>query len=125
MKRALVLLVVIVAVLGLWQATYPDRYDHKGIHYVLWKHHLASMDLDRASAIIINDPDRDSMILGKTQQQLAHRFGYLRSPVQVSPYLQDYCWAARPGSDVMFLRDEDLMIVFTNGRASETVTCKG
>jgi hypothetical protein len=112
MKRALVLLVVIVAVLGLWQATYPDRYDHKGIHYVLWKHHLASMDLD-------------SMILGKTQQQLAHRFGYLRSPVQVSPYLQDYCWAARPGSDVMFLRDEDLMIVFTNGRASETVTCKG
>ena len=125
MKRALGILVLIIVVLGLWQATYPDRYDHKGIHCVLWKHHLASMDLDRASSIILNDPDRDAMILGRTPQELAHRFGYLKSTSEVRPYLRDYCGAARPGSDVLFLRNEDLMIVFANGRATETVTCKG
>lgn len=125
MKRALGFLALIAVVVGLWQATYPDRYDRKSIHYVLWKHHLASMDLDRATSIILNDPDRDAMILGQTQQELARRFGYLKSPAEVRPYLRDYCWAARPGANVMFLHNEDLMIVFTNGRASEAVTCKG
>ena len=125
MKRTLGILVFIAAALGLWQVTYPGRYDGKGLHYVLWKHHLASMDLDRASAIVINDPERNAMMLGKTQQELTHRFGYLKSPAEVRPYLRDYCWAARPGSDVMFLRNEDLMIVFTNGQASEIVTCQG
>jgi hypothetical protein len=124
-KRTFVALVLIAAVLGIWQATYPDRYDRKGIHYVFWKHHLVSMDLDRASAIIINDPDRDAMILGQTKKQLTHRFRYLKTPSEVGPYLRDYCWGARPGSDAMFLRNSDLMIVFTGGRASETVTCKG
>jgi hypothetical protein len=125
MKRAVGIFGFIIIVLGLWQAMYPDRYDHKGIHYVLWKHHLASIDLDRASSIILNDPDRDAMILGQTRQELVHRFGYLKSPAQVRPYLRDYCMMSRSGADVMFLRNEDLMIVFTNGLASETVTCKG
>ena len=65
------------------------------------------------------------MILSQTPHELVLRFGYLKSISEVRPYLRDYCWAARPGSDVMFRRNEYLMIVFTNGRASETVTCKG
>ncbi len=89
MKRTLGILVLIAAVLGLWQATYPGRYDGKGLHYVLWKHHLASMDLDRASAIVINDPERNAMMLGKTRQELTRRFGYLKSPTEVRPYLRD------------------------------------
>jgi hypothetical protein len=107
----------------LWQATYSDRYDPKGLHYVLWKYHLAPMNLDRASSIVVMDRDRDAMILGRTKEQLSQRFGYLKSPVEVRPYLRDYCWASRPGSDAVFLRDVDLMIVFSGGRAVETITC--
>lgn len=125
MKRVVVIFALVALTFGIWWATYPDKYDHKNPHYVLWKHHLAAMDLDRASSVIINDPDRDSMILGKTKPELVQRFGYLRTPAQVRPYLRDYCWAARPNSDAMFLRDRDLMIVFVNGRASEIITCKG
>src|SRR5471032_941822 len=108
MKRPLGILVLIVAVLGIWQAIYHDPYDPKNMHYVLWKHHLASMDLDRASAIVLYH-DHQELIVGKTRQQLERRFGYLKSPAEVRPYLRDYCWAARPGSDAMFLRNEDLM----------------
>jgi hypothetical protein len=125
MKRALYIAAFVTLFFGLWWATYPDRYDSKNPHYVLWKHHLAPMDLDRATANVAIDPDRDSMILGRTKTQLAKRFGYLKTPSEARSYLRDYCLAARPGADAIFLRNQDLMVVFRDGRSTEVVTCKG
>ncbi len=125
MKRAFLTLALCCFIGGLWWAAYPDQYDRKNPHYVLWKYHLASMNLDRASSIIVNDPDRNPMILGKTKTDLTKRFGYLKAPSDVRQYLHDYCWSTRSGSDAMFLRNTDLMVIFTNGQASEIVYCKG
>jgi hypothetical protein len=124
MKRAFGILALIVVALGVWQSVYHDPYDPKNVRYLLWKHDLAPMNLDLASAIILIDPDRNVMILGRTPEELAFRFGYLKSSAEVRPHLRE-CSALRPGAKVMFLRNVDLMIVFVNGRASETVICKG
>ena len=125
MRYGIGVVIIVGLTLVLWQTMYPDQYDPKGLHYVLWKHHLAYMDVERASEIITHDRDRNSMILGRTKAELTQRFGYLKSPAEVRLYLRDYCWGARPGSDAMFLRDRDLMIVFTDGRATDIVTCEG
>jgi hypothetical protein len=125
MKRIIYLVAFVAVFFGLWWATYPDRYDPKNPHYVLWKHHLAPMDLDRATSDVALDPDRNAMILGRTKLELAKRFGYLKTSAEVRPYLRNYCLAARPGADAMFLRNHNMMIVFIDGRATEVVTCKG
>jgi hypothetical protein len=125
MKRTLYFTAFIALFFGLWWATYPDQYDSKNPHYVLWKYHLAPMNLDRATANVGIDPDRNSMILGRTKAELTQRFGYLKTPFAVRPYLRDYCLAFRPNADAMFLRNQDMMIVFRDESAIEVVTCKG
>jgi hypothetical protein len=78
---AVVLLLVAVG----WEALYPDKYDPKNIHYVLWKWHLAPIDLDRAVSTMHHDRASEEMILGKSEAAVTKRFGYLLSPEAAHP----------------------------------------
>jgi hypothetical protein len=107
-------------------ATYPDKYDPKNIHYVLWKWGFVSIDRDRALGTMTHD-NADPLVVGKTKSELIRRFGYLRSINEASPYLRDYCYygSGRGGKSVGFLRETNWMVVFENGKAVELVLCKG
>ncbi len=111
---------VMAALLGVWQATYPGPNDPKCIHYVLWKWHLLPLNLHRAVSIMINDPDRDSMLLDKTEEQLRRRFGYLLPAQQVWGCDVKQFNRAIPKADTVFtLRRSDLLIVFHHGVSSQ------
>jgi hypothetical protein len=122
LKILLVIAFVILFITGVWEAMYPDRDDPKNLHYVLWKWHLASIDLDRAVGVMSHDRSSEQMILGKNEKSLTSRFGYLLSPEVASPC---YGPAAREatanGDKVLFLRKSDYMIVFHNGVATRVV----
>ena len=67
----------------------------------------------------------DQLALGKTKRQLEERFGFVRTADQVSPYLRDYCAAARSSTDVRFLNLSDYMVIMKQDRAVGLVLCKG
>ncbi len=126
MKRIVLWGVITIAVFALlWEAAYPDRYDRKNPHYVAWKYHLLPMDAHRAVSVMTEDPDRNWLVLGKSKEELEQCFGFVLTVDQIRPYLRDYCAAARPSADVLFLNSNDLMVVMSHGRAVEVVTCKG
>lgn len=118
----------------LWIATYPDRGDPKNLNYVLWKHGLNSdMDLNTALATMTHDRWSERRVLGLTPDQLKDRFGYVKTYDEVSPYLQRCATPTGLGEpektprvqNVLFLRDEDYMVIMRNGRAVDLVLCKG
>jgi hypothetical protein len=74
---------------------YPDEGDPKNIKYVLWKHGLYKMDLDLATEVMVGDPHRESLVIGKTEAQLKKRFGYLLTPDEASFYVRA-CTSDRP-----------------------------
>jgi hypothetical protein len=113
------------SIIAAWQMTYSDNQDPKNIHYVAWKYNLSPMDPMRALATMTHDRWPDRLVLGKSPEGLAERFGFTRTTAQVSPYLRDYCAAARPRADVLFLNNSDYMVVMKNGKAVELVLCKG
>jgi hypothetical protein len=120
--------------LRLWIATYPDRGDPKNLNYVLWKHGLNSdMDLDTALATMTHDTWAVNRVVGLTPNQLKDRFGYVKTFDQARPYLQLCATPNAVGKlanspnehDVLYLRDDDWMVVLKNGRAVDLVLCKG
>lgn len=114
--------VAILIVTGVWEAMYPDRDDPKNLHYVLWKWHLASIDLDRAVGVMSHDRASEQMILGKNEKSLRSRFGYMLFPEAASPCYRPYAReAAANGDKVLFLRKSDYMIVFHDGVATQAV----
>jgi hypothetical protein len=126
MKRILYWsIIAIAAFVALWEATYPDREDPKNIHYVAWKYHLLPMDPHRALSIMTHDQYSERLVLGKTKEELQQRFGFVLTTNQVRPYLRDYCAAARPGADVLFLNSNNYMVIMSQGKATELVLCKG
>jgi hypothetical protein len=113
-------------VLGLWEATYPGIDDPKNIHYLLWKSGFASIDLDRALGTMTHDAHSESLVLGKSEDELRKRFGYLRSLDEASSYLRNcYQGSYWNGQRVMFLRNSWYMVVFKNGKATDLVLVKG
>jgi hypothetical protein len=126
MKKRIVTSSVIVATLLvgvlLWWGLYPDKYDPKNIHYVLWKWHLASIDLDRAVSVMHHDHWSERMILGKSEESLTSRFGYLLPPEKVSPCYRNAGQGMAPtGDKALFLRKSDYLIVFHDGVATRVV----
>lgn len=122
LKIVLVFALVILVVAGGWKALYPDRDDPKNLHYVLWKWHLASIDLDRAVSVMSHDSASEQMILGKNERSLTSRFGYLLSPEAASPcYRAEAQKAKTNGDKVLFLRRSDYMIVFHDGVATQVI----
>ena len=118
--------VLIPCLLGaLWVATYPGYYDPKNLHYLLWKWGFASINLDRALSIMTHD-NFQPLVIGRSEDELRERFGYLRSLGEARPYLQGcYRKSDWDGKTVMFLRDSDYMVVFSNGKATDLVLVKG
>jgi hypothetical protein len=114
----------IVTFTGLWEVTYPDRYDPKNLHYLGWKWHLLPMEPRRALSTMTHD-NADALVLGKTQRELEHRFGFVLTVDQATPYLREYCASDRPSADVLFLNSSNYMVVMERNRAIELILCKG
>ena len=115
---AAILLVIVVG----WVGMYPDKYDPKNIHYVLWKWHLAPIDLDRAVSTMHHDRWSERMILGKSEAEVTKRFGYLLSPDAAPPCFRAESEGVAPPRDkALFLRKSDYLVIFHNGVAVRVV----
>ena len=126
MRKRIMIPGIIVAVLLLvvvgWEALYPDKYDPKNIHYVLWKWHLAPIDLDRAVSTMHHDRASEQMILGKSEAEVTKRFGYLLPPEKApSCFRAESEGVASPGDKALFLRKSDYLIIFRNDVAVRVV----
>ncbi len=101
---------------------YPDPHDPKSLRYVLWKHDLASMNLDIATANIEEDSaGKNALIIGKSPQQLRERFGFLLTPHQAGPVLEQCIrnsWA--DGRNPLYIRHTNMVVAFRNGVAAQT-----
>jgi hypothetical protein len=119
-------LAVLLVITGVWLALYPQDSDPKNIKYVLWKNGLYRMNLDMATGTMIGDNHRNELVLGKSEEDLRKRFGYLTLPADASPYLRN-CYAdlSWKGMKVMFIRSSPWMIVFRDDKAAELVLIKG
>ena len=108
------LLVIVIC----WKALYPDYYDPKNLQYVLWKHGLASIDLDRAVAVMPHARFSEQLVLGKDMDGLRRRFGFLRSPNEENSHLRAVALSQRQdGEDVAFLRNSHYAVYLSNGKA--------
>jgi hypothetical protein len=131
MKKRLVLiagvsLVTFALFLAAWMVTYPDKYDRRNLHYVLWKHGIMSMNLDDAVETMVVDPDRDRMVIGMTEAQLSARYGYLLTVSQSSAYRQgEYWYSGYKGRKGYYLRKSMIFVVFDGDKAVDTVLMKG
>lgn len=143
MKKHLVRVAILVAVsfaafVGAWVATYPDKGDPKNIKYILWKAGIYKLDLDLATEVMVGDPGREKLVIGKTEAQLKKRFGYLLTPDEASYYLQgctsdpprykaDPPYGPSPWKDKkrLFIRRSPWMVVFDGDKARELWLIKG
>jgi len=125
--RAITLLLVsLAAAIVIWSLTYPSENDPKNIKYVLWKHDLYPMNLDRATGAMIGDASREKLVVGKTKTQLQKKFGYLKSPSEAHPYVRA-CYLESPWKDqnVLVIRDGPWMVRFSGENATDLTLCKG
>jgi hypothetical protein len=102
--------------------------DPRNIHYALWKRGLYRyMNLDTAMAAFYQDPGRDQLIRGATEDQLKTRFGYVRRLEEMSPYYQRCpSESSTPkGTTAVFLRDTAFMVVMDHQKGSALILCKG
>jgi len=84
MKIAVVIVSVevllIVGIYGGWVALYPEEYDPKNMHYVMWKHGLSRhINLDDAVGGMTHDTWAVYIVKGMSKEQLNQRFGYIRT----------------------------------------------
>lgn len=121
----LVSLLAILTFVSIWLGLYPSESDPKNIKYVLWKYGFYSMDLDIAADTMVGDAKRDSLVIGKTREQLKSKFGYLLALSEARPYLQSCHQQYWAGRDVMFIRQSNWMVVFDGDRAGNLVLIKG
>ena len=112
---------------GGWALTYPDYYDPKGMPYVMWKLGLTRIDPDRALSIMTHTNEPERLVLGKSEEELDRKFGYLTSVDNASPYLRGcYLSSAWNGKPVKFLRSSEWMVIFgDNRRATNLILVKG
>ena len=107
---------------GGWLALYPDPADPKSFAYTLWKAGYRPMDLEDAIDAVIHDPDRDSVLIGKTEAELRVRFGI------IGPLTADgrQCVVDTPWRDakLLMLRDSPMAVAFKNGRSYDHVMLK-
>ncbi|MGP8259809.1 MAG: hypothetical protein ACLQM6_07635 [Acidobacteriaceae bacterium] len=121
-KSTGIVAVVLIAVVVIWMGLYPDKYDPKNIHYVLWKWHLVSIDLDRAVSTMHHDQWSEKMILGKNERELTNRFGYLLTPDEASRCNRIASQGLVPaGDEALFLRSSNYLIIFHDGIATDVV----
>ncbi|SRR5258708_49453 len=126
MKIIMVIAGAILLFLSVWLLLYPSRSDPKNIQYILWKAGLWNMNLDAAAQTMIGDADAEKLVLGRTEEQVRGRFGYLLLPADATPYLRNcYQGSAWKAKEVRFIRQSPWMIVFESDRAVKLVLIKG
>lgn len=102
-KIAISTIVAVFLILAGWASMYPAG-DPKNIRYVLWKVGLCKMDLDLAASTMVGDAARDKLIVGKTDIELRHKFGYLLPRAAASLYLKT-CSEPWKERKVLFIRN--------------------
>jgi len=104
----------------------PDPIEATSVRYWAWKHGLVKMDLDRALDEMVNDPGRDSIVLGKTEAELRAKFEFTLPVEQASPYVQ-YCYknSQYTKSQVVMLRHSNWMVLMRDGKAAELLRVSG
>ena len=104
----------------------PDPEQATSVRYWAWKHGLVKMDLDRAVNEMVNDPGRDSIVVGKTEPELQAKFGFTLPVDQASSYVQ-YCYKNSPytTSHVFMLRRSNWMVLMRDGKAARLLRVSG
>lgn len=126
---------LMASIYGVWLALYPEEYDPKNLHYVLWKHGLSQrINLDNAVGGMTHDTWAVNIVKGMSKEQLNQRFGYIRTLDEAGPYLR-LCYTlpdtvgelgiSPHGKEAVFLRDSHWMVVLDGGKAADLVLCKG
>jgi len=119
---------VLVLVLGLafWQVLYHSPGDRKDLRYQAWKLGLYPMDLDEATSTMVGDIYPDRLVVGKTEEELIKKFGYVTTLENASEYVK-YCYFNSPynGKQVLILRKSDWMVLMKDGRATDLILVKG
>jgi hypothetical protein len=119
---------VLVLVLGLafWQALYHGQGDRKDLRYQAWKLGLYPMDLDGATSTMVGDIYPDRLVVGKTEEELIRKFGYVTTLEDASEYVK-YCYLNSPyyGEQVLILRKSNWMVLMKDGRATDLILVKG
>src|SRR5690348_9755071 len=85
-----VFILAIIVFIGGWTLLYPSP-DRRNIKYVLWKAGLYRMNLGQAEGIMILDPGRDDLVVGKTRAEIERRFGRLSPLSDASEYAKFCC----------------------------------
>jgi hypothetical protein len=118
----------ILGFVGAWIISYPSPADPKNMGYVFWKAGFYKMNLDEVTEAMVGDgdPEKNKIVIGRTESELRGKFGYLLEPSQASPYLSG-CYQTSYWKDqrVLFIRKSQWMVVFHDGRASDLVLMKG
>ena len=118
---------LIVNVLGLagWQFLIVGPGDPRDLRYQAWKLGVYPLRIDDALGTMIGDPHRDSVVIGKTKEQLVSRFGFVSS-TPGNDYIR-YCYDNSPyrGKSVLFIRNSNWMVLMKDGVADVLVLAKG
>jgi hypothetical protein len=119
---------VLLVVVGLvcWQALYHSPGDRKDLRYQAWKLGIYQMDLDKATDTMVGDIYPDRLVIGKTEAEIAKRFGYVTALESASEYVR-YCYFNSPyyGKHVLILRQSNWMVLMKDGRAVDLILVKG
>ena len=109
-----------------WEVMFHGPADRKDLRYQAWKRGLYPFRIESALETMVADPDRDSVVVGRTAPQLANRFGYVLPINQASQYDQ-FCYENSPyrGQSVLILRNSNWMVLMENGRVKDLILIKG
>jgi hypothetical protein len=118
--RTILLLVVLAPVIAVevWLFLIPDKYDARNARYVGWRFGLPTLDVEDALATMTRDSQRDTLVVGKSREELEGRFGFVSSLDQ-APTNMKLCYAEHhKGEQVLFLRHSEWMVVMKDGHAT-------
>ena len=124
LKWSAAALIVILLGLAGWQFLIGPG-DPRDLRYQAWKLGVYPLRIDDALNIMIGDPHRDSVVIGKSKEQLASRFGFVSSAPGNS-YVKS-CFDNSPyrGKSVLFIRKSNWMVLMKDGIADDLVLAKG
>lgn len=110
----------------MWQLTYDSPGDRKDLRYQGWKLGLYPMNTDKALSTMTHDVFPDTLVVGKTKDELIRKFGYVSTLDQASTYVR-YCYFNYPHNEeqVLILRSSNWMVLMKNGRATDLLLVKG
>ena len=113
---------------GGWIGMYPKESDPKNLHYVLWKRGLYPLDPNVALDTMVGDADQSKLVIGKSKNELAAKFGFL-TPIQSASQYDQIAYQGLPidrsKHEVFVLRNSTWLVILTNGVASDLILVKG